>query len=180
MENFSPTLEAILLGYGISMIDGFLTMTDIIIVSHFTFLQQHKNQIIAIFWMGMNGTIISLCVSLAIEEQTIPTNVTDWILMFGNCTAYGLTMFVKLYVFPRLSGVLISLISSTSIIYLVGAQYLILYNIQPGNHNVLELCGVAVVLCGSIFPSVVKYLKERTKEETADTCDEYCKLPEFN
>ncbi len=137
--------------------------TDMIILSHFAFLRQHGNHTVVIFWMSLVATSFSICISLAIEEQVLPADLTDWLLVFGHCGTYGLIISVNMYVCSRLSGVVLSLIGGTSVIYMVIAQYTLLSNIHAGNHNWLEICGLVLVLVSSIFPSV---REERNHSET--------------
>ncbi len=136
-------------------------LLDILILSHFNFLQKQENQNVVILWMLLFGTTFSLCLSFAFEEPIIPGTLTDWLLVFGHCGTYGVILSINMHVCSRLPGVVLSLIGGTSVIYMVIAQYTFLSHIHAGNHNWLELCGVAVVLFSSIFPSVFGYLRER-------------------
>ncbi len=160
-DGFQPTIQVILLGYGISVAQGLFVMTDMIILSHFSCLEQLENQKPVIFWMSLLGTGFSLGISLVIEKLVIPLTLTDWLLVFGHCGTYAVIIPLNMYVCARLPGIALSLIMGTSVIHMLIAQYMELLGIQRGNHNVLELCGVGIVLFSSVFPHVVKYLKDR-------------------
>ncbi len=164
-DHFNPTMRAILLGYGMSSAYGFLLMLNVLIISHYNYLHHIKNQTVAIFWMSLTATIFSLCISLAAEELFIPDTIMDWMLVFWHCGTYGIILSLDMYVCSRLPGVVISLIGGTSVIYMCLAQYTFLSHIHSGNRNVLELCGVALVLLSSLMPPVVQYVNERNNNE---------------
>ncbi len=155
-----------LLGYGMSGAYGLLMLTDMILLRHFTFLQQRENRPVVIFWMSMIGSSLSVLVSLGMEKQTIPSTLMDWLIVFGHCGTFGIMILLKIFVCSsRLPGVVISLIGSTSIIYMTISQYTFLSNLHPGNHNWLEIAGVCIVLTSSILPSIVKYVQERGEQQ---------------
>ena len=60
-----------------------------------------------------------------------------------------------------------NILYSTSIIYMVVAQYTFFKNILPGNGNWIEIVGVCCVIIGSILSSVVQLFNPR-KTSTED------------
>ncbi len=170
-DDFNPSLEAIILGYSSSIMYGVLLAIDMGIVHHYTYLQKHENQNIVIFWMLLFGTVISVVISACIERQklALPNNATDWLLVVGHCGGYGAIISLNIYVYSVLPGVLVSLISSTTLLYLVLAQYTFLSHIHAGNHNWLELFGAGLVLFSSIAPSLKKIWDQYYDQESQKT-----------
>ncbi len=160
-DTFNPSLQAILLGYGMSFGAGFFLMLNVVIVSHYTFLQDPENQRTSMFWMLLLGIISSECMSLTHEKQVINCHWTDWLLVIGHSITYGLKIPLEMYVSSRLPGVVISVIMSTSIIYVFIAQYSFLAHIHSGYMNVTEICGIIIVTISSVLPSVVKAMTKK-------------------
>ena len=160
-EDFHPTLQEILLGYFLSASLGILMMFNVIIVSHFKFLQDQDNHKTAIFWMLLLGISLSICISLAFEKPVINCSWADWLMILGHSGAYIFILPLEIYYSSRLPGVVISVTNSSSIIYVSIAQYTFLSHIHSGYMNWIEICGICVVTISSIFPSVVKAITEK-------------------
>ncbi len=155
-ETFNPTFTAILLGYVGAILCGVTMSTDTFIVHHYTYLHKLENQYVVMFWYCLTGATLSAIGSLALEEQTFFLNWKDWILILVHCITYCIIMLLYFYICTMIPGIIISLIGSTSTIWMVVAQYTVLSNIQRGNHNWLELLGAGIVLTSSLSALLIK------------------------
>ncbi len=154
-DGFKVSLEPVLFGYVSSIIAGILVSIEIILLQMYSLNHPVEKANAALFWMYLTGTLLSVIGVLAIEEITILTTWTDWLLVFGHCGAFGLISTIGINFFPYVPSVLVTLITSTSTVYMLIAQYAFMARYQRGNHNWLEIFGVSIVLISSIFPSVI-------------------------
>ncbi len=157
-EKFHPTLTAILMGYVVAAMDGIEMTLEAFLILHYEYLQKKENQAVCIFWSCLSGTVISAIGSIALEDQTFQLEWTEWVLVFGHCGSYCFVYPLFFYVCTRIPGTLVSLLLSTSTVFVIIAQYSLsmISSLHPGNHNLLEVCGAGVVLVSSGLASIVK------------------------
>ncbi len=155
-EEFNPTLTAILLGYIGAILCGVTLTIDAFLIHHYTYLQKRENQFVTLFWYCIPGVIISAIGSIVLEEQTFFFQWMDWIPILVHCMTNFIMSLIYFYTCRTIPGIIISLIASTSTIYMVIAQYTVLSNIQRGNHNWLELLGAGIVLISSLSALLIK------------------------
>ena len=162
-EKFHPTLTAILLGYIVAAIDGITQTMETFTIFHYEYLQKKENQAVCIFWSCLSGAFFSAVLSLVMEEQTFQLEWNEWILVFGHCASYCFIYPLFFYSCTRIPGTLVSLLLSTSTVYVIIAQYSLsgLLSLRPGNHNLLEVCGAGGVLISSGLASIVKGKMEK-------------------
>ncbi len=142
---------------------GVFMMSNVVLLSHFKFFQDHDNQKSAIFWMLLIQISLSMCMSLAFEKQVFDCKWTDWILIIAHSATFVLIIPMEIYFSSRLPGVVISVIGSTAIVYPFIAQYTILSHIHSGYMNVVEIGGICLVMFGSVFPAIVKAVTQTSK-----------------
>ncbi len=159
-------LEPIIFGYVFSIIAGILETIEIILIQRYSLNHPVEKANAVLFWMYLTGTILSIIGVLALEEILIPTAWTDWMLVFVHCAAFGFIMAIGINFFPYVPSVLVTLITSTSTVYMVIAQYTFMAHFQRGNHNWIEICGVLIVLTSSIFPSLITAVKASNQNNT--------------
>ncbi len=155
-ESFNPTLTAIIFGYILTIICGITMSIEVLIVHHYPYLQKQDNQFVVAFWFCLSGGIISAIGSLAVEEITFTLSLLEWTLVLGHCVTYSIIILMFFYICTTIPGIIISLISSTSTLWMAGAQYTILYSIMPGNYNLLEFIGAGIVLASSLSALIIK------------------------
>ena len=103
--------------------------------------------------------------TLAFEKQVFYCEWKDWLLILGHCGTYVVIIPLEMYFSSRLPGVVISVIGSTSIIYVWIAQFSFLSHIHGGYMNWIEICGICIIIFTSVFPSVVKMFREKKDTE---------------
>ena len=117
-----------------------------------------------LFWSFSFGTFLSAA-SMAILE--IPTFTSDWeqiLLISGHCSSFVVGWIMALYAVKHISGNLINIIASTSVVLMLVPQYTFLSSILPGHKNWMEVLGVVLILLGSIMGSVIELCKSRQRK----------------
>ncbi len=115
------------------------------------------------------GSLLSIIWSLAAEEQAFALQWTDWLLVVGHVATFIFIYPLYFCMSTRIPGSLISIIGSTSTMYVSIAQYTFLSDIKPGNHNWLEIFGACVILISSVGASIVK---AKVKEQSSHSVHE--------
>ncbi len=148
---------------------GIFQTLDILLFYWFPFIWDRHNQYKIMFWSGITGTCVSTVLAIIFEDiqGILHLSWQDWLLVLGHGGAYAAETLLFMYTCSVLPGTLIAIISSTTIIYVVIAQYSFLKHIHRGNHNWLELLGIGLVIISSIFPSLIK-AREKNKESALD------------
>ncbi len=154
-DRFEAGIEPVLFGYAFSIFAGLLAAVNIIILQRYELCNPAEKANATMFWLYLTGTTISLAGVLAYEEITILTTWTDWVLVFIHSASFGTMTAIGIYFFPHVPSVVVALILSTSTLYMVISQYTFMAHYHRGNHNLLEICGVLIVLISSLVPSVI-------------------------
>ena len=168
-DGFEAGLEPVLFGYLFSILAGILAAIDIIILQRYRLCDPVEKANATMFWLYLTGTILSLIGVLVNSEITISTALIDWILVFVHSISFGLIIIISIYCFPCIPSVIVTLILSTSTVHMVVAQYTFMARYHRGNHNLLEMFGVGIVLISSTYPSVitaVRASKQNISEES--------------
>ncbi len=165
-KKFKPTLTAVIFGYVTSSISGIPMTTGMLIVYYYPFLHKQCNQVKTLFWNCAVGTIVSLLGALALEDFNFQLlSWTDCIFVLGHCGTFTCLLLLQMYVSSVIPGVIFTLIGTTSVMYSLIAQYTFLSGIQPGNHNWMEILGIVFIIFSVSFPSVIKVMKQKHKEQ---------------
>ncbi len=104
---------------------------------------------------------------LFIEKFNFELSWSDWLLVTGHCVAYVIIMPLYMYSSAYVPSI-VSIIGSTCTLYVVLAQYTVLSGINPGNRNLMEYCGIALLICGSVVPSIFKAWKQKSHDRLTD------------
>ncbi len=147
-------------------------------ISWYPFLQKQNNQIKTIFWNGIAGSVLSFTVALAIEEINFNISWKDWLYILGHSGSFGLLLPIYLYACSALAGTLITIIGTTSTVYVVIAQYTFLSGIHPGNHNWIEILGIVVVLVSSMVPAYMRAKQQKGNSDKTSDNMEVCATQE--
>ena len=147
-----------ILKYSLPVANGLSMTTDILVVKKRPYLSENITEVL--FWCYLFNTVLSLVVMFIWKNPVLPSNWFDTMLVSLHCFAYVFIWPLYLYSVEHISGNTFVLISCTTIVILLGAQYTVLSSILPGNRNWMELVGVGLVLVGSTLVSIVEMLKE--------------------
>ena len=151
---FPGTFKTI--GYILAVCTGFVVSLDILTVRYFPCYFCNKNIFIALYWTYAFGTIISLVVMAIFENPQIPTGCKEY--FYTGCHLFSYVFILPLFMYgsSTTSGNTASIISTSSIIAMLAAQYTILKDIHPGHRNWIEVLGVFVVLLGATISSILE------------------------
>ena len=115
-----------------------------------------------LFWMFTIGLLMSGILMFIFETLTLPTSTDDLLYVLGHSVSYALVFPHFLYATSVVSGHTLSILNSLQTCFMVAAQYSILKHVLPGHHNWQEVCGVFLVIAGSILPPLYDVI---TKEK---------------
>ena len=135
---------------------------------HDNFFAHKVNMLISFFWTHLFGTLASIVVMFSLEQPTLPDSITDYLLVSGHILCNVLIGPTSMWATCVVDGNTANILYSTSIIYMVVAQYTFFKNILPGNGNWIEIVGACCVIIGSILSSVVQLFNPR-KTSTEDS-----------
>ena len=138
--------------------------------------------LISFFWTYLFGTLASVVVMLSVEQPILPDTITDHLACLGTRSMQCIdrTNFHVGNMCHRRNTA--NILYSTSIIYMVVAQYTFFKNIVPGNGNWIEIVGVCCVIIGFILSSIVQLFNPRkvSTEDFVSTDTEEEKLSSLN
>ena len=114
-----------------------------------------------LFWSFIFGALLSAASMAVFETPVVTTNWVKILLIFGHCSSFVVGWVLALYSVKHISGNVINIISSTSVVVMLLPQYTFLSSILPGHKNWMEVLGVVLILLGSIMGSVIELCKSR-------------------
>ena len=97
--------------------------------------------------------MISVVLIIIVKTPTLPTNRYNCLYLTGHVS---FSFFATVLYFVALnfgSGVLVTLNYSSAIVLSMLSQYIIVYDIQPGHRNAVEITGAALVLMVTDTPA---------------------------
>ena len=144
-----------LIGCSLAVGTGIFATLEILLVRYYPDHFSDRNIFKALFWAYASGTILSLVVMVIFEDPQIPTGSKEYLLVVCHTCTYVFILPLIMYGSSVTSGNTANIISTSSIIAMLAAQYTILKDIHPGHRNWIEVLGVLLVLLGSIVSSVV-------------------------
>ena len=116
-----------------------------------------------VFWMSFGSFVLALPATFYIESinVTFISNHTQTALVLGHCLAAGLSITFGGTGVRLLGGLRFTIVSSFVIPLELFTQYVFLQRYKPGNHNFLEVTGVAIVTIGIALPGLLEYFKDK-------------------
>ena len=143
-------------GYILAACTGLLLTMDITLIEYYPSDLSERNIFIALFWTYAFGAIVSLFVMLIFEIRQIPTGFKEYFFTTCYLFSYVFLMPLLMYGSSVISGNTANIISTSSIIAMLAAQYTILNDIHPGHRNWIEVLGVFLVLLGATISSALE------------------------
>ncbi len=146
-QEFVGTLGILIAGFGGLMI-ALLTF----VIKRNPCLSEHRCK--SLFWAFAACLVCSTMITFILEHPVWPETVFDMAAVLIHCVASVCTWFFVVYAMEHISGSIVSIIFSTSVIFFLIPQYTILASVMPGNKNWMEVVGVFRVLLGSVSASL--------------------------
>ena len=144
------------IGYILAVCTGFVITLDMLTVRYYPSYFSNKNIFIALFWTYALGTIASLVIMVIFEDPQIPAGCREYFFIGCHLLSYVFILPLFMYGSSVTSGNTANIISTSSIIAMLAAQYTILKNIHPGHRNWIEVLGVFIVLLGATISSILE------------------------
>ena len=133
--------ESPLIGYSIAVGAGLTTTLEILLIRLYPSALSSKRIFLALFWSYTFGTFLSLIIMAIFETPQPPEGITEICLVLLHCCTYVFILPLIMYGSSVTSGNTANVISTSSIIAMLAAQYTILKDIHPGNKNWIEVVG---------------------------------------
>ena len=101
---------------------------------------------------------------LFLEDLTLPLNVSCWLLFAGHSISAGVTNPLIQTVLQYVHPLVYVLVMPLQVALLSLVQYTLMYKVNPGKGNAVEISGVIVVLLGNVFGPLGKIIKKTYDE----------------
>ena len=144
-----------LLGYLLPIATGIILSIDVILVKQSQYLME--NYLTATYWSCVTSAIISAVTMAIFEDLVLPENWEQVLLVAGHSVTFVFHWPLYAYAAKYLSGNTVNLIQSTSVVFMLIAQYTVLSSVLPGHRNWIEVLGVGLVLTGSVAKSLLEF-----------------------
>ena len=103
---------------------------------------------------------MSVVIMMILETPVMPGNMTQWLLTAGHSVSYALHLPLFMFGSKCISGNMVNLVHSTTVVFMLVAQYTVLSPILPGDRNWIEVVGVVFVLCATASGSIIEFLSK--------------------
>ena len=159
VEHTNVVLVAI--GYLLSVVAGVTLTTDVLMLKGSQYILD--NYITAFYWCYLFTTIMSAVVMVIFEHMVLPETLYEVLLIAGHSFGYAFNLPIYTFTAKYVSGNTVTIIYSTTVVFMLIPQYTVLSSIHPGNRNWIEVLGVALVPMGSISKSLLELFSDRSK-----------------
>ncbi len=123
-------------------------------ICFFTFQDGYGDSFSIMFWGFLGGSVISLLNTIMFEKPVLHLSARNTLLALGHGAGVA-GGYIALDFFSKyVTSTVIAMVKTLTLVVLLGAQYTILHDYQPGNENVGEICGVMLVIIGNIIASL--------------------------
>ena len=148
------------LGCGLSILPGLTNVVLVILQKRYAdFFSDTQKQVSVLFWTFFSGTLLSILLMFCFETPVLPDSIMDYLLSFGHVVCYVIILPTIIYACLVIDGNTVNILLTSSIVYMVIAQYTVLKDIHPGHRNWIEIAGIVLVIFGSALSSIKQLLK---------------------
>ncbi len=109
-----------------------------------------ENRFRSMLWAFTVCLLCSLILTFILEDPVWPKTLFDTAAISVHCVASVTTWFFLVYAMEHISGTVVNIIYSTSVVFFLVPQYTILASVLPGHRNWMEVVGAFMVLLGSV------------------------------
>ena len=159
-ETHNLTLYIVIFGYGYALFAG-LTKSAVYVT--FKLLSKRElSSFLVMFWGSLLGIFVSIVFTFILEVPVVPSTLMDIFCFLGHSVSMGLRYATLILQVEYLDSTYTGIISVCSnMLSAVVFQYTILQDIMPGNRNVLEVCGVILMVYAATQTALVEILKDK-------------------
>ena len=114
------------------------------------------------FWGSLLGIFVSIILTFTLEVPVLPSTLMDTLCLVGHSVFSGLRYTTLILQVDYLDSTHTGIISICSaMLSAVLFQYTILQDIMPGNRNILEVCGVILMVYAVTQTTLLEILKDK-------------------
>ena len=115
---------------------------------------------VVIFWGSLVGMVVSIIFTLIFETPVIPSSVKEILFILGHGSSIAFRQVTILVQVAYLEAGIANVISiGSGAAFTALFQYTFLKDIMPGHRNVLEVCGIVLVVLGATLTVLMQILK---------------------
>ena len=118
-----------------------------------------------LFWDFILSSVASVVMAI-FENPVLPENWFEVTMVAGHCLAYVFLWPSCMYSSRFISANTMTIIYSTTVVFMLLPQYTVLSSILPGNKNWIEVVGVVLVLTGSGMGSVLEIWTNKNTDDS--------------
>ncbi len=119
---------------------------------------------LVIFWGSLAGIILSTVMTFSIEKPVVPSDAKQVVLMLGHGFSIGLQHVCQVFQAQYLELTVVTILTvSSGLFFMTMFQYTFLHNIMPGHRNLLEICGILLVVYGATQTALSELCKGNLK-----------------
>ncbi len=141
---------------------GLLCIALSLVIKKNPCVYEHKFR--SLFWAFAVGLIWSTILTFILEDPVWPKGHKDIGATSAHCISAITTWYAFILSLQYTSGTIVSIIISTSVVFLLIPQYTILASLLPGNRNWMEVTGAFMVLLGSFLASLYEMFYSSEKD----------------
>ena len=141
----------------LSVLAGIGFSASILLLKKCPYLSENLTKVL--FWSFIFGTFLSAVPMAIFETPTLSLKWQEILLVFGHCSSFIIGWINALCAVQCISGNVINIVTSTSVVFMLISQYTVLSSVMPGHQNWMEIVGVVLILIGSIMGSVMEVCK---------------------
>ena len=142
----------VVIGYLLPLATGIMLTGEALVIKKYNYIRDNFN--VVAFWSLFSSSIIATTLMAILETPTLPDSWTEALYVLGQSIGFTLSWPTIYFAAQYISGNSINMIFSTSVVFMLLAQYTVLSSIHPGHRNWLEVLGVIFVLVGSSLKSM--------------------------
>ena len=149
-----------LLKYMLPIVTGMVLTLDVVMLKRRPYLSQHIIEVL--FWCFLLNTILSIILMLVFETPVLPNNWYEVVLIALHSLLYLPVWPLYMFTVRYISGNTFNIISSSTVVFTLVAQYTVLSSVLPGHRNWIEILGVLLVLIGSTLGSILELVRGKS------------------
>ena len=150
------------IGYILAVVTGLAFVVDVLMLKGSQYILE--NYVTAFYWYYLISTILSAVAMMIFEHAVLPETLYEVFLIAGHSFGYVFNLPIYNFTAKYVSGNTVTIIYSTTVVFMLIPQYTVLSSIHPGHRNWIEVLGVGFVLIGSISKSLLELFSGRGKD----------------
>ena len=152
------------------MIFGYLytVLYEVVVSSRLLTFKKLRNKgmdtFVVMFWGSLAGIVIPIILTNIFETPVVSSSLKEILLILGHGSTIAFRPVTVLLQVAYLEAGVANIISiGTGAVFMSSFQYTFLKHIVPGRRNILEICGILLVVYGALQTVLVEIFRSRIK-----------------